>query len=137
MGAGTPADIVRAVALGVDMFDCVLPTRNARNGTVFTHTGPMQIKAARYAEDNGPIDAECDCPVCRRYSRAYVRHLLATGEITGLMLTTQHSVYFYLELMTRIGHTIREGTFSSWAKDFLATYEQAAPGRRQGKEVTA
>jgi len=136
MGVGTPADIVRAVALGVDMFDCVLPTRNARNGTVFTSAGPMQIKAARYAEDSAPLDLHCTCPVCRRYSRAYVRHLLAADEITGLILTTLHSVHFYLNLMARIREAIRAGTFTAWAQGFLETYE-SGDTQTLGKEVTA
>jgi queuine tRNA-ribosyltransferase len=134
MGMGTPADIVRAVELGADMFDCVLPTRNARNGTVFTSEGQMQIKAARYADDDAPIDASCDCPVCRRHSRAYVRHLLNCDEITGLVLTTIHSVYFYLNLMARIRESIRAGTFTTWKERFLEVYEN---GSSIPKEVTA
>ncbi len=137
MGVGTPADLVRAVARGVDMFDCVLPTRNARNGTVFTSKGPMQIKAARYAADERPIDPDCACPVCRRHSRAYVRHLLATGEITGLILTTQHSVHFYLNLMAQIRDAIRANDYHSWAARFLAQYEAGLPESHERKEVTA
>jgi queuine tRNA-ribosyltransferase len=137
MGVGTPADLVRAAELGVDMFDCVLPTRNARNGTVFTRRGPMQIKAARYAEDERPIDPECGCPTCRRHSRAYVRHLLATGEITGLVLTTMHSVYFYLDLMSQIRKAIRDGSFTIWAGEFLKMYETTPAEHSTGKEVTA
>jgi queuine tRNA-ribosyltransferase len=137
MGVGTPADLVRAVALGVDMFDCVLPTRNARNGTVFTRSGPLHIRAARYADDLGPIDPDCECPTCLRHSRAYVRHLLATGEITGLVLATQHSVYFYLDLMARLRGSIREGTFVDWAGEFLARYEAPPATPMEGKEVTA
>lgn len=136
MGVGTPADIVRAVQMGVDMFDCVLPTRNARNGTVFTSTGPLQIKAARYADDTAPLDPECGCPVCARHSRAYVRHLLATGEITGLVLTTIHSVYFYLNLMAQIRDAIGAGTFTEWADGFLGRYEQMTPAPVIGKEVS-
>ena len=137
MGVGTPADIVRAVALGVDMFDCVLPTRNARNGTVFTHAGPMHIRSARYADDQGPIDPKCGCPVCRRHSRAYVRHLLRCNEITGLVLTTIHSVYFYINLMSRIRSSIQDGSFASWAQEFLTAYEQPTGDKPSGKEVTA
>ena len=137
MGVGTPADLVRAVALGVDMFDCVLPTRNARNGTVFTQSGPMHIRSARFAEDQLPIDPECECPTCRRHSRAYVRYLLATGEITGLVLATQHSVYFYLDLMARLRRSIREGTFEDWAGEFLRRYEAPPASPITGKEVTA
>jgi queuine tRNA-ribosyltransferase len=137
MGVGTPAEIVRAAARGVDMFDCVLPTRNARNGTVFTRTGPMQIKAARYAEDPAPIDPECRCPVCRRYSRAYVRHLLNADEITGLTLATMHSVHFYLELVAEIRTAIRDRRFATWAERFLSTYEADRALNPNGKEVTA
>jgi len=137
MGVGTPADIVRAVMMGVDMFDCVLPTRNARNGTVFTSTGPLQIKAARYATDTQPMDPDCGCPVCQRHSRAYIRYLLNTHEITGLILTTMHSVYFYLNHMAQIRDAIRAQTFTEWAGDFLSRYEQPTPALSTGKEVSA
>jgi queuine tRNA-ribosyltransferase len=137
MGVGTPADIVRAVARGVDMFDCVLPTRNARNGTVFTSRGVLQIKAARHAEDAAPMDPDCSCPVCARYSRAYIRHLLASNEITGLILTTMHSVHFYLDLMARIRKAISDHNFKSWAEGFLARYETDSAHPNLGKEVTA
>jgi queuine tRNA-ribosyltransferase len=137
MGVGTPADIVRAVALGVDMFDCVLPTRNARNGSVFTNSGTLNLRSAQYADDQGPIDPECDCPVCRRHSRAYVRHLLRCNEITGLVLTTIHSVYFYISLMSRIRSSIQDGSFASWADNFLATYEQFAGEKPAERKVSA
>jgi queuine tRNA-ribosyltransferase len=136
MGVGTPADLVRAVGLGVDLFDCVLPTRNARNGTVFTRSGPMHIRSARFAEDERPIDPECGCPACLGHSRAYIRHLLSTGEITGLVLATLHSVYFYLDLMSQMRRSIRDGTFTHWAGDFLRNYEAPA-AVSTGKEVTA
>lgn len=137
MGVGTPADIVRAVTLGIDMFDCVLPTRNARNGSVFTNRGTLNLRSSRFADDQGPIDPECDCPVCLRHSRAYVRHLLRCNEITGLVLTTIHSVYFYISLMSRIRCRIQDGSFASWAEDFLATYEQLAGEKPAEREVTA
>jgi queuine tRNA-ribosyltransferase len=137
MGVGTPADIVRAVARGVDMFDCVLPTRNARNGTVFTSRGVLQIKAARYADDTQPMDPDCSCPVCTRYSRAYVRHLLSSNEITGLILTTMHSVHFYLDLMARIRKAIAGRNFAPWAERFLSRYEADLGPTNPGKEVTA
>lgn len=137
MGVGTPADIVRAVGLGVDMFDCVLPTRNARNGSVFTNFGTLNLRSARYADDQGPIDPECDCPVCIRHSRAYVRHLLRCNEITGLVLTTIHSVYFYISLMSRIRSSIQDGSFASWADNFLATYEQFAGEKPAERKVIA
>jgi len=137
MGVGTPADLVRAASLGVDMFDCVLPTRNARNGTVFTRSGPMHIRNAQFADDLSPIDPECECPTCRSHSRAYIRHLLAMAEITGLVLATQHSVYFYLDLMARLRRSIREGTLSTWAGEFLRRYEESPAATLERKEVTA
>ncbi len=111
MGVGTPEDILEAVELGIDMFDCVLPTRNARNGTLFTRYGKMIVKAARYAEDQSPVDPECPCPACKGYSRAYIRHLLSVGEITGLRLASLHNLYFYLYMMSQIREAIRANTF--------------------------
>jgi len=124
MGVGTPRDIVEAVAAGVDLFDCVLPTRNARNGTVFTRQGKMVIKGASYARDPAPIEEECDCLACRRYSRAYIRHLLSVGEILGLRLTSWHNLYFYLQLMRQIREAVSEGRFKSWKKSFLESYQE-------------
>jgi queuine tRNA-ribosyltransferase len=114
MGVGTPEDILEAVEMGLDMFDCVMPTRNARNGTLFTRFGKMTIKAARYAEDQKPVDPECPCPACRGYSRAFIRHLLSVGEILGLRLASLHNVYFYLNLMERIREAIGNGEFSKF-----------------------
>jgi queuine tRNA-ribosyltransferase len=114
MGVGTPIDIVEAVARGIDMFDCVLPTRNARNGQLFTSEGTLNIKNARYAEDDGPPDPACNCPVCRRYSRAYLRHLFLAGEITGSALNTLHNLYFYLDTMRRIRESVSFGTFETF-----------------------
>ncbi len=122
MGVGTPEDIVDAVSRGVDMFDCVLPTRNARNGTVFTRRGKMIIKAARYAEDFSSIDEHCGCLTCQNYSRAYIRHLFQSGEIAGLRLATIHSLYYYLELMKEIREAIIDGNFAEWKKRFLEEY---------------
>ena len=99
MGTGMPDDLVESVARGIDLFDCVLPTRNARNGQLFTRHGPLNIKNARYAEDHRPPDAECTCPTCRRYSRAYLRHLFVSGEITAATLNTLHNLHFYLDTM--------------------------------------
>ncbi len=127
MGVGTPEDIVEAVYRGVDMFDCVLPTRNARNGTIFTRRGKMIIKAARYAEDFSPIDESCNCLACRNYSRAYIRHLFQSGEIAGLRLATIHSLYFYLDLMKRIREAVLKGTFAEWRKNFLEEYNSSKP----------
>jgi queuine tRNA-ribosyltransferase len=114
MGAGTPKDIVRAVAMGVDMFDCVLPTRNARNGCLFTSEGRVLIKGARYAEDDGPLDPQCCCPVCRRYSRAYLRHLFMTGEHLSAVLNTLHNVSFYLDMMRKIREAIAFKTYGKY-----------------------
>jgi queuine tRNA-ribosyltransferase len=114
MGVGTPIDVVEAVARGVDMFDCVLPTRNARNGQLFTSEGPLNIKNAQYAEDDGPADPACACPVCRRYSRAYLRHLFLAGEITASALNTLHNLYFYLDTLRRIRESVSFGTFEKF-----------------------
>ncbi len=114
MGVGTPLDIVEAVARGVDMFDCVLPTRNARNGQLFTSEGPVNIKNAQYAEDDRPADPSCACPTCRRYSRAYLRHLFMAGEIAGATLNTLHNLYFYLDTMRRIRQSVTFGTFEKF-----------------------
>jgi len=112
MGVGTPLDLVHAVQAGYDMFDCVLPTRNARNGTLFTWQGPVRIKNARFRDDHRPVDDGCGCRVCRRYSRAYLRHLFVSGEILASILNTYHNLYFYLELMRRIRESIPTGGLS-------------------------
>ncbi|MHB9029561.1 MAG: tRNA guanosine(34) transglycosylase Tgt [Candidatus Latescibacterota bacterium] len=122
MGVGYPDDIVEAVGRGVDMFDCVLPTRNARNGTVFTRFGRLILNKAYQALDFGPIDPECSCPVCSTYSRAYIRHLFQTGEVLALRLATLHSIYFYLETIRALRASILEGRFPQWREDFLRRY---------------
>ncbi len=124
MGVGTPLDIVEAVACGVDMFDCVLPTRNARNGQLFTSEGPINIKNAQFAEDGSPPDAACGCPTCRRYSRAYLRHLFLAGEITSSTLNTLHNLYFYLDTMRRIREAISFGTFEKFRQMFRRTFSR-------------
>ncbi|MDR1726918.1 MAG: tRNA guanosine(34) transglycosylase Tgt [Acidobacteriota bacterium] len=116
MGVGTPEDIVRAVAAGVDMFDCVLPTRNARNGHLFTGAGRVSIKNAAHAGDGGPLDADCPCPVCRRYSRAYLRHLFMSGEHLYAVYATVHNLTFYLDLMRKIRQAIELGKFGDWLR---------------------
>jgi len=123
MGVGTPADLVECVARGVDMFDCVLPTRNARNGQVFTTHGRLNIRNARYARDEQPIDPACECSVCRRYSRAYLRHLLQTGEILAATLGTYHNIAFYLDTMRRIRQSIALGEFATFRSRFLECYQ--------------
>jgi queuine tRNA-ribosyltransferase len=112
MGVGTPADLVECVARGIDLFDCVLPTRNARNGTVFTSQGKVVIKNARYAREEGPLDPACRCGVCRRYSRSYIRHLFGAGEMLAAILATQHNLYFYLDTMQRIRQAIQSAEFN-------------------------
>ncbi len=126
MGVGTPADIVQAVWRGVDMFDCVMPTRNARNGQLFTRVGPMNIKNARFAEDDLPPDPDCGCYTCRHFSRAYLRHLYVAGEITGSVLNSIHNVAFYLDTMRQIRHAIAHGTFAAFRRDFLQQLNQRA-----------
>lgn len=106
MGVGTPLDLIRAIQQGIDMFDCVLPTRNGRNGTLFTWNGIVRIKNARYSDDERPIDPECECIVCQRHSRAYLRHLYRSREISASILNTCHNLYFYLDLMRRIRESI-------------------------------
>jgi queuine tRNA-ribosyltransferase len=120
MGVGTPEDIVEAVARGVDMFDCVMPTRNARNGQLFTSSGKLNIKNARYRDDARPIDEVCRCAVCKRYSRAYVRHLYTSGEILGSVLSSLHNVSFYLDMMCMMRQSISLGTFSKFRDSFLS-----------------
>ena len=120
MGVGTPANLLNLIGLGVDMFDCVLPTRNARNGTVYTWEGPLHYKAARHArETDRPLDDRCACYACRNFSRAYLRHLFVAGEILALELATLHSLHFYSELMAESRKHILEGSFSVWSKELL------------------
>jgi queuine tRNA-ribosyltransferase len=122
MGVGYPEDILMAVSYGIDMFDCVLPTRNARTGMVFTSEGPLVFRNAEYAEDDRPLDINCDCRVCRRYSRAYIRHLYNQKEITALVLATFHSTYFFQRLMREIRQAIEKGDFETYRKEFLSRY---------------
>ena len=119
MGAGTPEDLIECVARGIDMFDCVMPTRNARNGQLFTSQGRINIKNARYAEDDGPLDGACGCYTCRHHSRAYLRHLHLAGEMTAGALNTLHNLTFYLDTMGRIREAIKLGTFDSFRQEFL------------------
>jgi queuine tRNA-ribosyltransferase len=119
MGVGTPEDIVEAVARGVDLFDCVLPTRNARNGQLFTRHGRINIKNAKYAEDDGPIDSDCGCYTCRTFSRAYLRHLYAVNEINAATLNTLHNLHFYLDTLRRIRESLKFGRFETFRYEFL------------------
>jgi queuine tRNA-ribosyltransferase len=127
MGAGLPTDLVEAVARGIDLFDCVLPTRNARNGQLFTRQGPISIKNARYAGDMRPPDSECGCPTCRAHSRAYLRHLFIVGEMSSGILNTVHNLHFYLDTMGRIRKAIEFGIFENFKRDFLDTYTRRQP----------
>ncbi|HHW10082.1 MAG TPA: tRNA guanosine(34) transglycosylase Tgt [Firmicutes bacterium] len=124
MGVGAPEDIFAAVARGVDMFDCVLPTRLARHGTVLTGRGRLTVRNAAYAADFSPLDEECGCYVCRNYTRAYIRHLLHAGEILGLRLTTWHNLHYMLDLMRKIRESIAAGTFIALWQEFQANYLQ-------------
>ncbi len=131
MGAGTPDDLVEAVARGVDMFDCVLPTRNARNGQLFTADGRLNIKNARFADDERPPDEACGCYTCRTCSRAYLRHLYVSDEMTGSTLNTLHNLHFYLDTMSRIRDAIAFGRFESFRREFrlrLSRRLHDAPG---------
>jgi queuine tRNA-ribosyltransferase len=124
MGTGMPDDLVECVARGVDMFDCVLPTRNARNGQLLTRHGILVIKNARYAEDREPPDPSCGCYTCRTFSRAYLRHLFMTGEITAATLMTVHNLYFYLDLMRSIRDAIGFGSFGKLRQEFHQTFSR-------------
>jgi queuine tRNA-ribosyltransferase len=118
MGVGTPSDLVFAVSMGIDIFDCVLPTRNGRNGHLFTWKGDIRIKQSRYREDKDPLDPDCGCYTCRNYSRAYLRHLFITGEILSARLNTIHNLFFYHELMTTMREAIINGNFHLFMKQF-------------------
>jgi len=128
MGVGTPEDLVECVMLGVDMFDCVMPTRNARNGTLFTRKGRMTIKNARYAEDKRPIDEECGCYTCSRFSRAYLRHLFMAKEILAYRLNTIHNLYYYSHLMAEMRQAIRQDKFSDYRRNFLGLQRSEVTG---------
>jgi queuine tRNA-ribosyltransferase len=122
MGVGKPDDIVGAVERGIDMFDCVLPTRSGRTGQAFTRAGPINIRNARFGEDQGPIDSECLCPVCGTWSRAYLHHLVRAGEILGAMLMTEHNLYFYQALMADLRAAIAEQRLREFADTFRMRY---------------
>jgi queuine tRNA-ribosyltransferase len=127
MGAGTPADLVECVARGIDMFDCVMPTRNARNGQLFTSEGRINIRNARFAEDDGPLDPRCGCYTCRRHSRAYLRHLYMAGEMGAAALNTLHNLTFYLDTMQRIRDAIAFRTFDNFRQEFLRSASRLSP----------
>jgi queuine tRNA-ribosyltransferase len=124
MGVGTPEDLVEAVRRGVDMFDCVLPTRNARNGWLFTHDGQVKIRNSRYTADLGPVDAQCDCYTCRHYSRAYLRHLQQCNEILGARLATVHNLYYYQSLMRGLRQAIEQKRLDDFVEKFYCSRRQ-------------
>ncbi|MEN9724348.1 MAG: queuine tRNA-ribosyltransferase [Pseudomonadota bacterium] len=128
MGVGRPEDLVEGVRAGIDLFDCVMPTRNARNGTLFTSHGKVNIKNARYADDASPLDPECPCETCTQYSRAYLRHLYVAGEALSARLNTVHNLTYYLRLMHQMRQAIRENRFDDWAESF---YTQSNAQRYQ------
>jgi queuine tRNA-ribosyltransferase len=130
MGVGKPDDIVGAVERGIDMFDCVLPTRSGRTGQAFTRSGPINIRNARFGEDEGPLDPSCPCPVCASWSRAYLHHLVRSGEILGAMLMTEHNIWFYQGLMSDLRAAISGRRLAAFAADFRALYRsrRAPPG---------
>ena len=120
MGVGKPEQLADYVSLGIDMMDCVLPTRSARHGCLFTSQGRLLIKNTRYANDQRPIDEKCQCAVCRRYSRAYLRHLYSSGEALAGILNTHHNIYFYLDIMRQIREAIRFGKLERFRSDLQA-----------------
>ena len=132
MGVGTPEDLVEGVRAGIDMFDCVMPTRNARNGTLFTSRGPMHIKNNAYAEDPSPLDPDCGCYTCRRFSRAYLRHLFISRELLSYRLNTIHNLYYYIGLMARIRTAVLEGRFEHWRSGFRAGQEISRAQEQHG-----
>ena len=123
MGLGTPPQMIELIARGVDMFDCVLPTRLARNGTAFTAGGTLNLKNAEFTMQTGPIEEGCVCPACRDFSCGYIRHLIKAEEILGLRLLSLHNLHFYLDLMTRTRAAIEAGTFAQFRADFVAGYK--------------
>ena len=127
MGVGTPSNIIEAVARGVDFFDCVMPARNARHGKLYTWEGTINIKNERFKLDSAPIDATCDCPACRSFSRAYIRHLLAAGEMLAMRLCVLHNLHFYNELMARIRQALDEGTFDEFRAKYSPMLDRPAP----------
>ena len=126
MGVGTPSNIIEGVARGVDFFDCVMPARNARHAKLFTWSGTMNMKNAKYERDERPIDAECDCPVCRRYSRAYIRHLFKADEMLAQRLAVMHNLYFYNKLTARIREALDEGRFAEFRRTYSEKLSQRA-----------
>ena len=124
MGVGTPSNIIEGVARGIDFFDCVMPARNARHGKLFTWEGALNIKNEKYKTDERPIDPNCTCPVCRSFSRAYIRHLFAAGEMLGMRLAVMHNLHFYNELTARIRAALEQGAFADFRAEFSPKLEK-------------
>jgi queuine tRNA-ribosyltransferase len=135
MGMGTPGDLVEMIGLGCDLFDCVLPTRNARNGTLFTSTGRISIKRREFADDARPIDEFCACTVCRRFSRAYLRHLFMAGEILAMRLNTLHNLHLYADLMRRARAAIESGRYAEFSGGFTARWSDSRPGEARPRGI--
>ena len=127
MGVGTPEDLVEAVRRGIDMFDCVMPTRNARNGHLFTRNGVIRIRNSQYQFDTGPLDEDCGCYTCQHYSRSYLRHLDKCGEMLGPRLNTIHNLYYYLQLMQELRDAIENQRLDDYVKQFYQQRGKAAP----------
>ena len=128
MGMGTPGDLLEGIARGIDLFDCVMPTRNARNGTLFTHSGKLSIKAAIYKEDQDPVDPECSCFTCRNFTRSYLRHLFSTGEMLGFRLNTIHNISYYTQLVSDARKAIIDGTFRNFLSTVSGRWEEPSAG---------
>ena len=124
MGVGTPIDLIQSVSRGVDMFDCVMPTRNARNGQLFTFNGKINIRNAKYKKDFSPIDDNDFSPMSQTYTKAYLHHLFKTEEILGYRITTQHNLRFYVLIMQKIQEALKNGTFNEWSKKFIEKYNE-------------
>ncbi|MCL6636831.1 MAG: tRNA guanosine(34) transglycosylase Tgt [Alicyclobacillus sp.] len=135
MGVGSPDDLLEGVQRGIDMFDCVLPTRVARNGTVFTSRGKLVVRNAQYARDFRPLDEECQCRVCQTFTRAYIRHLIHTGEVLGIRLTTYHNVHFLLNMMEQVRQAICAGQFLQYKQEFYEKYGYNEGESRRGEGV--
>jgi queuine tRNA-ribosyltransferase len=127
MGVGTPPDVLEAISSGIDMFDCVVPTRNGRNGQAFTPSGELQLRNARYKDDLTPVDPGCDCYACRNYTRSYIRHLFNTGEILAMKLISLHNIRFYVNLVSLARKAVMEDRFPEFKKEFLGRYKSGFP----------
>ena len=128
MGVGDPEDLLEGIEAGVDMFDCVMPTRNARNGSLFTSRGKISIKQSRYKEDPSALDPDCACSTCKNYSRAYLRHLFKSNEILGMRLNTFHNLFFYISLVKQAREAIKGKSYLKFKKAFLLKYQSGIEG---------